>query len=171
MSAPVQVGPSPRGGGPVPSPDWDDVLADIGDRIRAERRARGWSQTELARRAGLDWGTVKRLENGVGWLRTFTQACWGLEVPMDYLLSDRWQMPTRTQPALALSEQQVRVLRAVADGRSITAAALALGIPRGGVAAQMSQIYRRLGVADLPQAERRAAAVRVAKQHGLIDAA
>jgi transcriptional regulator with XRE-family HTH domain len=163
----MQVGPAPQ----VAFPDWEDVLADIGDRIRAERQARGWSQTELARRAGLDWGTVKRLESGVGWLRTFTQVCWGLQVPMDHLLSDQWQMPTRAEPSPSLSEQQMKVLRVVADGRSLSAAALALGMPRPAVAAQVSQIYRRLGVVDLPRAERRAAAVRIACQHGLIDAA
>ncbi len=170
MTAPVQSGPSASSGGPVPFPDWVDVMADIGDRIRAERQSRGWSQAELGRRAGLEWYTVKRLENGVGSLRTFTQVCWGLQVPMDYLLSEGWRIPERAVPELSLSEQQTRVLSTVADGRSLTAAALALGMARSGVAAQVSQIYRRLGVAGLPRADRRAAAVRVAAEHGLIDA-
>lgn len=159
---------SPSGGGPGTFPDWDDVVADIGDRIRAERQARGWSQTELGRRAGLDWSTVKRLENGVGWLRCFTQACWALEVPMGRLLSETWQAP---EPRVSLSGQQLAILRAVSDGRTLSAAASGLGMSRDALASRVSRIYDRLGVKDLPRGERRSAAVRVAAQHGLIDAA
>lgn len=34
--------------------------------VRLHRRARGWSQRELARRTGMSRGTVARLEAGVG---------------------------------------------------------------------------------------------------------
>jgi len=169
VTAPVQAtGPSLSGGGPAPSPDWDEVLADIGDRVRAERLARHWSQTELGRRAGLDWQTVKRLESGIGPLRCFVQACWGLGVPMDRLLSAEWQMP---EPPPTLTRSQMRVLRAVGDGRPLSVAAVDLGMTPAGLASRLSEIYRRLGVAHLARGERRAAAVRVASAHGLFDAA
>ncbi|MGH8921973.1 MAG: helix-turn-helix domain-containing protein, partial [Actinomycetes bacterium] len=64
MTAPVQVGPSPHGGGPVPYPDWDDVVADLGDRVRAERQARRWSVRQLAERCGLSPTQVKHIEAG-----------------------------------------------------------------------------------------------------------
>ena len=37
----------------------------IGDRLRAARRRRGWSQTELARRSKISQSTIWRIENGV----------------------------------------------------------------------------------------------------------
>lgn len=35
-----------------------------GPRVRAERKARGWSQSDLARRTGLRQATVSRIECG-----------------------------------------------------------------------------------------------------------
>lgn len=165
MTAPVLVGPLPSGGGPVPSPDVDDMLADIGDRIRAERQARGWSQEELATRAGVSRKTIRGLEDGIGTLRVFTQACWGLQVDMAYLLSGRWQMPFRPP---SLTPRQAEALRAVADGRPLAAAARELGMTPEGVASALNGAYRRLGVAEVPREARRAAAVRAASAHGLI---
>lgn len=166
MSAPVQVGPSPQGGGPVPFPDWDDVLADIGDRVRAERRARGWSQTELGRRMGVALATVKRLETGdSSLLITFAMACRALGVDMGHLLSVQWRLPDRH---LSLSPTQARVLEAVSDGRPLAQAARALGTTHTAVASVLTKAYRRLGVADVPRGQRRAAAVREARRHGLI---
>lgn len=164
MTAPVKVGPSPLGDGPTPSLDLDDYLADIGDRIRAERQARGWTQPALATRAGLSLATVKRIEDGSGTLRVFIQVCAGLGVDVDYLLSGRWVMPER-KPHLTAG--QVRVLHAVADGQPLSEAAQAICMTRDGVSSVLSQVYRRLGVVDLPRGERRAAAVRVAMQHNL----
>lgn len=166
MSAPVQVGPSPSGGGPVPSPDWDDVLADIGDRIRAERQARRWSQTELGLRAGLSLNTVKRLENGNTTLRGFVAACAALGVGIGHLLAGEWKVPA-VRPSLTPS--QARMLRSVASCQAVDAAATQLGMSRDALSSRLSEIYRRLGVTHLPRGEeRRAAAVRVAVQHGLI---
>lgn len=163
------VGPSPTGGGPTPFPDWDDVLADIGDRIRAERRARGWSQTDLGRRSGVSLGTVKRLEAGdSSLLITFAMACRAMGVDMGHLLSADWRMPERQ---LSLSPVQARVLAAVADGRPLKQAARVLGTTPTAVASVLAKTYRRLEVAELPRGQRRAAAVRVARAHGLIDAA
>ncbi|WP_425275932.1 helix-turn-helix domain-containing protein [Streptomyces africanus] len=162
------MGPSSSSGGPAPSPDWDDVLADIGDRIRAERQARGWSQTELGRRASMGLATVKRLENGETSLHGFVRACAALEVTAAYLFSERWQMPV---PRPSLTARQAEVLAAVSDGRPLSVAARGLRMTPEGLASELSgRIYRRLGVGHVPRSERRAAAVRVAVQHGLIHA-
>jgi transcriptional regulator with XRE-family HTH domain len=160
------VGPSPQGGGPVPSPDWDEVLADIGDRIRAERQARRWSQTELGLRAGLSLNTVKRMENGNTTLRGFVAACAALQVSIGDLLAGEWQLPP-VRPSLTAG--QLRVLRAVARWGSASAAASRLGVPRDSVTSRLSEIYRRLGVTEVPRGEQRcSAAVRVAVEHGLL---
>ncbi|UJH75027.1 helix-turn-helix domain-containing protein (plasmid) [Burkholderia cenocepacia] len=37
---------------------------DIGERIRLERRKRGWSQNELAKRSGVTQGLISQIENG-----------------------------------------------------------------------------------------------------------
>lgn len=166
MTAPALVGPSSPGGGPVPSPDWDDVLADIGDRIRAERQARGWSQSELGQRTGLSFATVKRLENGETTLRAFVVACAALQVDIGALLAGEWRMPALR---LSLTPIQVRVLEAVAELGTPELAAERLGMARDTVTSRLSEIYRRLNVVHVPRgAKRRAAAARVAVEHGLI---
>jgi len=166
VSAPVQSGPSPSGGGPAPSLDWDDLLADIGDRVRAERKARGWSQTELAHRANLDRAAIRRLEDGNSTLRCFIAACAALQVDFAQILSGQWQVPD-LKPVL--TPAQDRVLKAVAVAGSPSAAAARLGIPLVTVTSRLSEIYRRLGVSALRRGEeRRIAALRVAAEHGLI---
>ncbi|MFJ8727705.1 helix-turn-helix domain-containing protein [Streptomyces sp. NPDC093269] len=164
MTAPVQVGPSTNGG-PAPF-DLEDYLADIGDRIRAERQARGWTLPELANLAGIGLATLKRIESGNLSMRPFLQACWALEVPPDHVMSDRWSLPGAVRE-LHLSPRQVRVLREAASGDSLSQVAARLGEDSRAVGACLSQVYGRLGVAEVPQAERRAAAVRVAMQHNL----
>ncbi|MFD9004451.1 helix-turn-helix domain-containing protein [Streptomyces sp. NPDC059582] len=167
MSAPVQVGPLPSGGGPGSSPDWDDVLADIGDRIRAERHARSWSQNELGLRAGLSIGTVRRLEDGQTTLRSFVAACVALHVNIGSLLSGEWQMPA-VKPRL--TPAQARVLKAVAAEGSPTLAADRLRIPMATVTSRLAEIYRLLDVTHLPRGrERFQAAVRVAREQGLLN--
>lgn len=165
MSAPVQVGPSPQGDGPDPFPDRDEVMPDIGDRIRAERQARRWTQSELGRRAGVGLNTVKRLEEGgASSLSVFVRVCTALGV-LDVILSSGWRLPP-VRPYL--SPQQARVLDAVADGRPLESAAEGLCMTPGGVASVLTSVYRRLDVAYLPRGERRAVAVRVAREHDLI---
>lgn len=150
--------------------DWDDVLADVGDRIRAERQARGWSHSELARRAGVGLNTAKRLEeNGAGTLRVFAVVCGALGMEMGALLSDQWQRP-ELAPALPLTPAQAKVLRAVSGGESLSVVAVRLGMPRDGLASRLSEIYRRLEVVHVPRGvERRMAAVRIARESGLLD--
>ena len=175
--APQLVGPSTSSGGPDPSPDWDEVLADIGDRIRAERKARGWSVHRMSLRSGLPVITRKRLETGSGSRRVFAQACAGLDVSMSYLLSEGWRMPeakavrTAGPGPVGLSPRQAEVLREAASGDSLAEVGARLGLDPRAVGAALSRAYQRLGVAFMPAGERRAAAVRVAATHGLIDAA
>lgn len=40
-----------------------EVCSELGQRLRTQRLALGWSQLDLARRAGLSGGTIKNLEN------------------------------------------------------------------------------------------------------------
>jgi transcriptional regulator with XRE-family HTH domain len=40
------------------------VLADLAMRLKALRKERGWTQPDLARRAGLSAGYIARLETG-----------------------------------------------------------------------------------------------------------
>ncbi|WND24053.1 helix-turn-helix domain-containing protein [Streptomyces violaceus] len=144
----------------------DEYLADIGDRIRAERQARGWAEATLAERAGLDRATVRRIQQGIGSLRVLLQVCSGLGVDADYLLSPAWVMP-RSDPRPHLSPTQVDVLREAASGAPLADLASALSMTRSAVSSHLTRIYQQLGVADLPRDQRRAAAVRTAMQYGL----
>jgi transcriptional regulator with XRE-family HTH domain len=164
VTAPAQVGPSISG--PVSGLDWDDLLADIGDRIRAERQARGWSQTELGHRANIDRGAVRRLENGDAKLRCFIAACAALQVDFVQVLSGEWQIPV---PRPVLTPAQDRVLKALASAGSTPDAAAGLGIPLATVRSRLSEICRRLGVAGVRRGEeRRVAVVRAAVEYGLL---
>lgn len=67
-----------------------------------------------------------------------------------------------------LSPRQAAVLAAAADGEPLSAIAARLDTTREQVAARLSEAYRALDVTWLPRPERRAAAIRTARQHGLI---
>ncbi|OCF91078.1 hypothetical protein AW168_08370 [Nocardia brasiliensis] len=58
------------------------MAAEIGDAVRAAREARGWTQSELAERAGLKQHAVSRLESGdvVPTLKTLLRVSDALEV-------------------------------------------------------------------------------------------
>lgn len=166
MTAPQ--GPSPTSGGPAPYPDWDELTADIGDRIRAERHARGWSQTQLAQHAGATRAQVHNLEDGNIVFRTFLAACWALRVEPAHILSDGWVLPEPARERLRLTPMQTRVLAAAVSGDRLPVVAARLGTTRQVVAARLSEAYRLLGVSHLPVADRRAAAVQAAREHGLL---
>ena len=140
-------------------------MADIGDRIRAERQARGWSQERLGEQAGMTKHQIRRMESGVIGMRNLLIACWALGVDVGYLLSDGWRLPA-SEPSL--TPRQAEVLSAAADGAPLAVVAQRLEMPREGLASHLSDIYVRLGVADRGLGERRAAAVRVAQQLSLI---
>jgi DNA-binding NarL/FixJ family response regulator len=166
---PETVSTAPRPGRRRPQPpvpdDLDDELADIGDRIRAERKARAWTRTDLGQRIGMHVNTVKRIEDGQGTIRGLVLVCKALDIPMADLLSPDWRMPS---PAPFLTPAHIRVLSAVAETGSLGRAAALLRMTPAGVASHMSEIYRRTGVAGLPRGQRSAAAVQVARQHGLL---
>ncbi|WP_097865871.1 helix-turn-helix domain-containing protein [Streptomyces sp. rh34] len=171
MTAPARVGPSPSGGGPAASPDLDDLAADIGDRIRAERLHRGWSQAELGARAGVTKKYVGLAEAGHTSLPVarLAQLCHGLRMSMSDLLSDEWQMPERKQQPV-LTPRQVQILAEARTGAPLSRIAVRVGMSRESVSARMSEVYRQLDVAHLPYG-RREAAVRVAVERGLLEPA
>ncbi|MFJ9988632.1 helix-turn-helix domain-containing protein [Streptomyces globisporus] len=171
MTAPARTGPLPSGGGPAPSPDLDDLTADIGDRIRAERLHRGWSQAHLATLAGVTKKYVGLAEAGHTTLPVvrLAQLCHGLGMPMSDLLSDQWVMPER-KAARVLTPRQVQVLAEARTGVPLSRIAVRVGMSRESVSARLSEAYRVLDVAHLPDG-RREAAVRVAVERGLLDPA
>ncbi|MGW2384338.1 LuxR C-terminal-related transcriptional regulator [Streptomyces sp. NPDC001658] len=68
---------------------------------------------------------------------------------------------------MSLSPKQAEVLREAASGDSLSQVGARLGMDARAVGAVLSRAYQRLGVACLPPDQRRAAAARVAMQHGL----
>ncbi len=51
-----------------------EICVELGRRLRARRLMQGWSQVELAQRAGLSGGTIKNLESkGQASLMSFIQ--------------------------------------------------------------------------------------------------
>jgi transcriptional regulator with XRE-family HTH domain len=51
-----------------------EICSELGRRLRARRLMQGWSQVELALRAGLSSGTIKNLESkGQSSLESFVQ--------------------------------------------------------------------------------------------------
>lgn len=69
-----------------------------------------------------------------------------------------------------LYPKQAEVLAAAADGAPLSVVGRRLGMPRTQVASRLSEAYVRLDVTWMPRDERRTAAVRVARRHGLIPA-
>ena len=64
-----------------------DIISEISARIRSERKEKGWSQTELAKRAGLTTNTIYRIETGQINLatQTATNIASALDVGIDWL--------------------------------------------------------------------------------------
>lgn len=69
---------------------------------------------------------------------------------------------------MPLTPRQAQVLTAAADGAPLATVAIRVGTTRSQVAARLAEAYQRLGVTYLPRDQRRAAAVRTARQRGLI---
>jgi transcriptional regulator with XRE-family HTH domain len=67
----------------------DAVARDVAANIARLRRQRGWSGAELARRAGVDAGTVANVEaGGNATLATFTAIADAFELPLRLVLFD-----------------------------------------------------------------------------------
>jgi transcriptional regulator with XRE-family HTH domain len=66
-----------------------DVLEQFGDNVRAARRARGWTQEELAHESGLATVQVSRIERGRREIRltTLLRLLDALDVPPDELFA------------------------------------------------------------------------------------
>lgn len=152
--------------------DPEELLADVGDRIRAEREARGWSQADLGNRISVRRRTIGVMELGETTfpLANLAAVCLGLGVSLSYLLSEDWQMPARLVEGLLLGPLQVRILREAVSGDPLTLVAVRVGETREVVAARLSEAYRLLGVMHLPQRDRRLAAFRAAEALGLFEA-
>ncbi|WP_442803456.1 hypothetical protein OG411_19210 [Streptomyces pseudogriseolus] len=75
---------------------------------------------------------------------------------------------TRGPARMPLTPQQGQALTAAADGAPLRVVGARLGTTREQAASLLSRAYDRLGVADVPRAQRRAAAVRAAVRRGLI---
>ncbi len=45
---------------------YDGIASGLAEQIKAQRKARGWTQQELARRSGVSLKSVQRLENPRG---------------------------------------------------------------------------------------------------------
>ena len=170
MTAPVRVGPSPSGGGSAAFPDLEELVADIGDRIRAERQHRGWTQAELGTRAGVSGKCVGLTERGIGILPIvrLAELCAGLGVSLGYLLSDDWQMSGRKVKPQLLTPRQAQVLAESRSGLPLSGIGKRVGIPTQAVGARLSEAYRLLGVSHLPHGRRREAAIRAAVERGLL---
>jgi DNA-binding NarL/FixJ family response regulator len=69
---------------------------------------------------------------------------------------------------MPLTPRQAAVLTAAADGAPLRTVAERVGTTREQAASLLSRAYQRLGVAGLPRAQRRTAAVRAAVRRGLI---
>lgn len=146
--------------------DLDDILADMGDRIRAERTARNWSRPQLSERAGISSPAIKRLEkHGHCTMATYVLACAALDISVSAVLSENWTLPEQI-PTLA--PRQLDVLEALAKGGSLSKAANRLNMPVRGVSSVVSRIYEKLGVQHLREQNRREAAIAIARKYDLI---
>lgn len=74
-------------------------------------------------------------------------------------------------PRQPLTDRQRLILDAAADGASLATVAHRVGTTPQQVSARLAEGYLRLGVTDLPRGQRRSAAVRTARERGLIPAA
>ncbi|MEV4975571.1 helix-turn-helix domain-containing protein [Streptomyces scopuliridis] len=170
MTTSTPVGLPPAGGGPTVPIDREEFLADFGDRIRAERQSRGWTQSDLGTRAGISQKVIAYIEAGKSTipLLHLVAICHGLGMTVGDLLSDHWQMPDRPERKASLTPRQIHILREAASGDPLPLVAARVGTTRQVVASRLSEAYRLLGVADLPREERRVAAFRAAEARGLL---
>jgi transcriptional regulator with XRE-family HTH domain len=94
------------------------LAATIGTRIREARDRRGWTQVELARRAGVGRMVIGRLERGVGRLdlEVLHRVAIALDLPVSVTLGRDPQEAPADAGHLAMQELVLRLARAT--GRS-----------------------------------------------------
>lgn len=96
------------------SPYVQEAAQLLGEHVRAARRARGWSQQDLADRAGVTAPTLRKVENGdLGVaLGTAFEVAALTGVPLFYQDRERLSMDLdRTQARSALLPKRVRTRR------------------------------------------------------------
>lgn len=112
--------------------------ARIGMRIRQIRKARGWSQDELAKRCGISMSFLGHIERGtrIMSMETFVNICgaldagadeilWGVAHLSDHMVEDMWEPSVREQdnspdkkPAEKSTDSYamyVRIMKSVAE--------------------------------------------------------
>lgn len=144
------------------------VLKEIGNRIRAERKARRLTRKEVATRAGMFEKNIQRIEEGKGvYFTTLLLICEGIGVHLSYILSTTWTPPKKPP---TLPPYQVKVLEAMVEGGTLEEVAERVGSTHNAVSTVMYRVYKNLGVTNrhLPYAVRRQEAIRIAREHGLI---
>lgn len=93
-------------------PALDDLLREIGDRIRASREANGWSREEFTQRTGLGWRTLQNYENGGVRLSRISQLAEVLGVDPRWLLhGDRGLQEQLEEQRELLARLEAAVLR------------------------------------------------------------
>lgn len=86
--------------------------ADISQRIRQARLARGWTHEELARQMGVNWRTVQRWQTGKPpRVETLMRLATVLGVPEGFLLQSREMDVTLTELRDRLDELSERLDR------------------------------------------------------------
>ncbi|TFW19656.1 XRE family transcriptional regulator [Duganella callida] len=91
-----------------------EICSELGRRLRARRLMQGWSQVELAERAGLSSGTIKNLESrGQASLESFVQVVAALG-----LADDLGELFRLKMVSIAAMEQAERANRQRAPRRS-----------------------------------------------------
>lgn len=74
---------------------------NLGNKIKVERESRGWSQTELAKRAGITQGAVSQLERGTSTSSRFLKdIAKAFKMPVDFLVNDEIRINSQL-PALS----------------------------------------------------------------------
>lgn len=84
-----------------------EICAELGRRLRARRLMQGWSQVELAQRAGLSSGTVKNLETkGQASLESFVHIVAALGLADD--LGELFRLKVASVAAMEKAERATR---------------------------------------------------------------
>ena len=87
----------------------------LGDKLKALRKNKGWTQTDLAKRLGLVTGTISAYETGQKYpsIEVLIKICNLFNTSADYMLGLSDQMPL--QMGALSSEQMQPVLQIIAE--------------------------------------------------------
>jgi len=85
----------------------EEICIELGTRLKAQRLAKGWTQPDLAVRAGVAKGTVQNLENkGVGTLESLVKLVIALELTDE--LQDLFDLKMLSIAQMAAAERANR---------------------------------------------------------------